>query len=452
MSYKKYVLFLIAFALWGCSTINEAHRAQKGEDLLPGERTVKASEIGVAENTVLTLNKAIEISLKYHPSIVQSTQSFLIAEKQFNDASAGYLPKVSSSGSSSRTTSSTDSGSGENITARTYSASVSVTQLIYDFGKTPASIRQAYEKKVSSEALLKLTQNNVVYNTFKAYYDLLKQQALLNVSEETERQYKIYLEEAKSLVEVGRRIKYDITKAEVNLGNAQINLVSAINGVTTARAILNNTLGLAEEPGYLVEDPPFKEITQTNITSLFAIAQRNYPDLLSKQAEIKAASAFIDQTIADLFPSFSVGGSYTGSGSKLPLDWNWSLRSIIDLTLFRGGEKINQINKAVASLGIARANLAQAEQSVYLELSRAISQLEESRQRYAIAALVVKQAEENRILAEERYKLGKASSIELTDALVSLTNARVSFIEAKFNYQTAIALINKQIGLYKESY
>jgi TolC family type I secretion outer membrane protein len=449
MLYKKYLLVLAVFALFGCSSINDARKAQKGKNLLHGEKTVTSSDLGLTEKATLTLDRAVEIALKYHPSIVQSNQNYIIADKQFSDAFAGYLPSVSASGSYSRATSNSTAGEEKNDSSKSYSGSASISQLVYDFGKTPASIRQSYENKVSAESSFKSARNNVTYNTYKAYHDLLKQQALLNISEETEKQYKIYLEETKSLVEVGKRIKYDITKAEVNLGNAQITLVSAINGVMTARAVLNNALGLAEEPGYLVEEPRMREITQTNIASLFALAKENQPDLAGSRSGVKAASAYIDQAIADLFPSLSLSGSYTKSGDEFPLVWNWSLRSLLSITLFSGGEKINQINKATASLRIARAKLAQAEQSVYLELSRAISQLEESRQRYAIADLVVRQAEENRTLAEERYKLGKASSIELTDALVSLSDARVKLIQAKFDYQTAVALINKETGVYK---
>jgi outer membrane protein TolC len=382
----------------------------------------------------------------YHPSIVQARQNLVVKEKQFNDAIADYLPSVNASAGYRKGTSNISTASASNESKGSYSASVSLNQLIYDFGKTPAAIRQAYEDKLSTESLLKSAENNIVYNTRQAYYDLIKQRSLVQVAEETVHQFQVHLEQTQNLFEVGRRIKYDITKAQVDLGNARIDLINARNALTTARAVLNNTLGLAEDPGYTVQEPPSEEFKNYSFVELIKIARQNQPELVAKLAQERSASAAVDQAIADLYPSLSLNGSYGWSGSKFPLVWNWSLGSVLGWNIFSGFQKTNQIDKAVANLRTTRAARAELEQRIYLDITRAVAQLESAGERLTLAKLTVQQAEENLNLVNERYKIGKASSIELTDAHVALMNSRVSHIQATFDYQTAVALIKKTIG------
>lgn len=438
---------VISYLLFsGCSSVHSAREAQDISKISAGERTVTAVEVGLSKDAPLSLNRALEIALVYHPSIVQARQSLVSADKQFKDAIAGYLPSVNASAGYRKGTSNNSVASASNKSKDSYSASVSLNQLIYDFGKTPASIRQAYESKLSTEALLKSTENNIVYNTRQAYYDLIKQQALVKVAEETVHQFQVHLEQTQNLFEVGRRIKYDITKAKVDLGTARIDLINARNTLTTARAVLNNTLGLAEDPGYIVQEPPSEEFKNHSFEELIKIARKNQPELVAKLAQERGASAAVDQAIADLYPSLSLNGSYSWSGSKFPLVWNWSLGSVLGWNIFSGFQKNNQIDKAVANLRTTRAARAELEQRIYLDLTRAVAQLESAGERLTLAQLTVQQAEENLNLVNERYKIGKASSIELTDAQVALMNSRVSHIQAAFDYQTAVALIKKTIG------
>jgi TolC family type I secretion outer membrane protein len=441
------LLILCLLLTIGCPSVREARRAQDKDNIPPGERTITASEIGLTKDSVLTLDKALEIALKYHPSMVQSRQSLISSEKQYSDAVAGYLPTVSANASASKATSNTSTKTADNTLGKTsYSSGVSLSQLIYDFGETPANIRQAYENKLTSESSLKATENSLAYSVKQAYYDLLKQQALLKVAEETVKQYEIHLEQTKIQVEVGGKIKYDITKAEVDLGNARISMVNSRNNLRTARAVLNNTLGLAEDPGYTIEKMEFNVMGDYSIDSLFKTAKENQPELLAQQSRERAASASVDKAIAGLFPSLSMSGSYKWSGSEFPLVWNWSLGSSLGMNLFNGFQNTNQIDQAVSNLRSSRASTASLEQKIYLDLTRAIAQLESAKEKLTLVDLTVQQATETLNLITERYKIGRASAVEVTDAQVSLTKVQVDKIQAQFDYQTAIALIKNTIG------
>ncbi|MBI4713448.1 MAG: TolC family protein, partial [Planctomycetes bacterium] len=180
------VLALVAL-LAGCGSVRNAHRARN--DIPPGERTVTAAEIGLDKNTVLTIDKAVEIALRYHPSVIQSQQRLLSARASFNSTRGSYLPQVDLSASSRLGTNNLSVSSANNDPSRSDSAGVSINQLFYDFGKTPASIRQSYQNLLAAESNYQSTINNMLYKVKEAYYDLIKQVALVRVAEETVRQF-----------------------------------------------------------------------------------------------------------------------------------------------------------------------------------------------------------------------------------------------------------------------
>ena len=229
------------------------------------------------------------------------------------------------------------------------------------------------------------------------------------------------------------------------LGNAQLSLISAKNAIKTARATLNSTLGLAEEPGYQVVEPPLEEVAP-DFDTLMATARENDPQLRALEDQEKAAAAVVNGAVAALFPSISLGGGYSWGGTKFPLVWNWFFGPSLSWDLFDGFRNLRQIDIATAQLHSAYARYAGREQQIYLNLSQSLAQLQDSGERMTLVNLIVEQAQENLDLVGELYKVGRASAVEMADAEVSITTARSNQVQARFDYLTAVAQIEHGIG------
>ena len=200
--------------LAGCAAVSEARKVQKAETLPPGERTVSARELGIDKSTVLSLKTAAEMALKYNPTVVQAGERLVSAQSQLASKKGSYYPQVSASVGTSRSAS-------ESSNSSSYSSGLSVSQYLYDFDKTDSQVRIYYYDALAAEYDLAQARKNITYSVNEAYYNVLRQISAVRLAEETVRQNEKYLEQAKAFFEVGTKIKYDITKAEVNLGNAQ---------------------------------------------------------------------------------------------------------------------------------------------------------------------------------------------------------------------------------------
>lgn len=440
------VLPLVAILLTcGCASVRNARQVQRGEIPMQGERTPSAASLGVTTNTVLTLDAAVRVAISNQPAVAAASQNLAAAAAQTRQARAAWWPSAQASAGYSRSTANQQGAPASSASSGSFSAGAQADLTLFDFGRTPAAVRQAMANEAAAAALFRGTRNDAAFNIRTGFFDLCRAQELLGVAEEAVRQYKDHLDQVKAYAEVGKRTRYDVTKAEVDLGNAELNLITARSTLSDARATLNRYLGLAEEPGYSVAASPALEFSGT-IEDTALVARSRHPDMQALLARELAASSAVDSAIADLYPSISLDARYGVSGSRTPLAWNWSagIQSVVDL--FTGWRRTAAVDKAASDLRASRANRAGREQQLFNELTVAFNRLEGARRRVALSALIARQAREGLDIANERYRLGSASSLELTDAQVTLTSALAEQVRARYDCQTAIAMILHATG------
>jgi outer membrane protein len=327
-----------------------------------------------------------------------------------------------------------------------WSSSVGLDLLLYDFGKLAAEKRQSLESLIAAEQQLRSAELDVVYSVRSSFFELHRSAELYRVACESQRQYAEHLEEARAMVEIGTRRKYDITKAEVDWGNAALDVISASNTLVTARAKLGRALGLAEYPAFAVRPDTMPAVAQPDVRALMLLAQANDPSLSVYRARARSALAYVDQTVAELYPDLSLSGDYRYSGSDFPLAWNYSWGLRLAETLFDGHRKTARIQDAVASLRKARASVADAEQTLHLNLVSTVAEYKSARMRREISELIARQAAENRDIVNEQFRIGLSSSIERTDAQVAVTKAQADVVRARYDEQAAHAHIARLVG------
>lgn len=437
---------VLALGITGCATVREARRAQEPARVPAGERTATASELGLEATTVLGLEQATALALAHHPAMVQARQSVRSAELALDNARGGRRPNLSASAGATR---GTGNRAGESFSwdaDASYSAGLSFDLLLFDFGKTDASVRQAAEALFAAEEERRSTELDTVLGVRAAFFELARAEALLAVAIENEAQVARQLEQAKTFAEFGRRQPYDITRAEVELGNARLGTISASNTVVTSRAALTRSLGLSEDPGFRIAEaglaPPPRDLA-----ALLARAREGNPEWAALEARARAASAAVDGAIANLYPDLKLGADAGLAGGTFPLAANVSGAARLAAPLFDGRARRNRIEDAVAQLRSARARVAAKEQQVRQELASAVAQLVAAEERLAVAETTAAAARENAALAEERYKAGVASAIEQADAQGAVTSSLAEQIRARCDRWLAFANVERLTGL-----
>ena len=81
-----------------------------------------------------------------------------------------------------------------------------------------------------------------------------------------------------------------------------------------------------------------------------------------------------------------------------------------------------------------------------MEIQQAYYNLTERKNQIPVATLGVKQAKENYELSFGRYKVGVGSPTELKDAQVAYQNAMLSYLNSLYQYNSALAYLEKSVG------
>jgi outer membrane protein TolC len=451
---KRILAVVAGLTLAGCSDIDAARKAQDPDSRRDGEKTVAAEAVGLGTGAQLNLSRGLEIALRNNPTVAAGRAQVERSEAVLEQVNSGYLPQISfnadyrwekagGAGSTPLTGSRVGPNSG---IVQTQGGGVTLNQLLYDFGKTDALHRQAYAQFSAAHANLASAENDAVFNFRQAFFNVFKQEELVRVGEETVRQFEKRLEQVKGFVEAGTRQKYDLTKAQVDLGNAQLTLVKARTALTVAKATLNNTLGLASDPVYTLEHPGASGSWSMSFGQAVETARAYHPALQSLILQENAARAEIDAAIADFYPQLSLTGSFSWAGALTPVTWFSFLGPMLNWAVFTGWEKTGTLHAAVADLHQAYANRALEEQTIFLDLRNAYAVLEDTQESLKILGLTVQSAVETLDLVTGRYQVGKASSVELTDAQVQLAQAKAQEIQARYDYEISIAAIERSIG------
>jgi len=468
---KPTVLLLVAASLLGgCATVERAREAQDPAMAVPGERTPSAAELGLTPGSVVGESAVVEAALLARPSVVRARRRRDVAEAQLGSARAALYPKLSL-GATYTGTGSRRVGEGGGATAPVTgsgSLSAQLSWLVYDFGKTPARIRAAALRLVAAEADVRAAEVSAAYDARAAYIALERETALLDVARTTVRQLEERREQVRALVEVGSRIPYDLTKAELDLGTARLAEVKQRGARASAETALAAAIGLAERTDLRAEPLPATASAEavSPFDAAWERARGGEPTIAAAQARVAAASSVLDAQVAALYPSLSVGASASlgttqlegGAGdgvsvisssvvgSAAPFTWSWSAGPSVSWTLFDGFQMTAAIEEAAAELRSARTDTAQAEQKVWQALRDAYIEFDTARERLEVAGLNLVQAQEQLELAQARFAAGSATSLEVTDGEQALATARGERVRAQSDAALARAVIHRSTG------
>ena len=398
-----------------------------------------ARPAGAAET--LTLDECLVIAEAYHPSMASATASVSADRGRLTQAVVGDRFTISGKASTGR------SGSDGKDESSSFSAGATASLKIFDSNKSKYSIEAQENTLFATEESAEQTRRDVRANVKSAYTGLLLYYETLNQRAESVRAFERHLEQATGFYEAGSKPWYDVTKAQVDLGNARLALVEAQSNIDVGKAELQNAMGVIIEEDF--ELAPTKwDVTPEMERDAVEFAMENRADFLAAAYKVEASRATIGAEARASSPSISLSGGYDGSGSHVAnLDKGWNVGLNMSIPIVDGGETKARVETARANLASQEATYEKLRQDIILDVRKVLSDLKKARERIALSEVTLANAEENRRLAEGRYETGVGDALEVTDALVSLTEAQLTKYQAHNDLLTAVIDLEKAVGV-----
>ena len=180
------------------------------------------------------------------------------------------------------------------------------------------------------------------------------------------------------------------------------------------------------------------------------IAQEKRPELFGAKLRVEAAKTLYASAWDQHLPSFLSTGNYTWSGFDLNLAGRWTAGVTLSVPVFQGFALSAQVEQAQTAVDIAESNLTLLQSSVMLDVEQQYLNIEETQEGIKATEKLVDQATQNLFLVERQYAAGVGSPLEVTDAQLTLTNAKITRTQALYDYSCALARLNRAIGVAGE--
>ena len=326
--------------------------------------------------------------------------------------------------------------------------------LLFDFGKTP------YQYKASAQTLEAVKNDSqstmaaVILLARTAYFNYLLSIQLLRVNEDALKQANIHYDQAKALFDVGKQAQIAVINARVDVANGEVNLIHAKNALKLAKVQMDLVAGMTlSEPMALIDSlNTFEDSIGINEAQTLALHER--PEIRSSKARVEAARLQIKAARAAYLPSLNATGNLgweaQDNSSIRGSDFNgspdWGIGAALSVPIFEGGAVRASMKQADAALKQSEASLDATTQNVAQQVQQYFLQEKEAKERIGATGVLLEQADENLRMSQERYRAGVATSIEITDAEVTLANARISNAQAQYDYHVAHANLLSAIG------
>jgi TolC family type I secretion outer membrane protein len=410
--------------------------------------------------TRLTLRDCLDKALANQPAIRSARESVNAGQGRVTQARSPYLPQVQAS--TGYTESHSLGGALGESSTKSYATTLSVNQVIYDFGKTGSNLDAARFGARSAETEVDRVVQEVVLNVKQAYYSLLQADKLLKVSQQTLVQTESHLRKAEAFFRAGSKPRFDVTRAEVDVNNARLGLINARNNVRLRTIALYNAMGTAPGGDIETEDTLSPPAAIPSLDEVQEEALRNRPELLKIETDIRTTEARVRSAQSGYLPTLSANGAYNwahgtsetsfppgvlGSGEfSSHVGDSWNAGVMLSMPLFEGGMTSGRVAEARANRYALEAQRDTLKQSILIEVSQAHADLESAAARIAVMDSSLKSARESLELAVGRYQAGVGPSIEVTDATVAAAKAETDHIEALYDYQLAVARLAKAMG------
>lgn len=410
----------------------------------------------------VTFNEAVQIALERNVTILRGQNNLELQELTVQSERMDFLPNFSlSSGASRNYGLQFDQTTGKLVNASNDGFNVGANSSISLFAgfANVASLKGARATLEAQEFSNERTRQTVVFNVISNYLNVILGQENIQIrKEDVESQTKLY-EQIEEFVRVGTRAISDLYNQQATLANAELQLLNAESNFQVSKTRLIQVLHLDPLLDYNFVAPNASEIP-VNMRSyvpqdLLVAAFERRADLRAQEFSISAAEQNIRSAKSGSLPSLSLstsaGTSYSSNGFS---DFNGQLKDNrseriglnLSVPIFNRFNTKRNIEASKVQYANARLDLENLQQNVAIEVRQSYLDYQTAVKRLEVTEKGLKAADQALQVEQERYKVGAATLVELTQARTRFVDSASQRAQALFQFHFQHRVIEYYLG------
>jgi outer membrane protein len=338
------------------------------------------------------------------------------------------------------------------VPAWSYNTGLSSQITLFDAGKMFADVRTQRANVAAQEATQINTEYNVALQVKLAYNNILAAKESEGAARAQLAAANAQLQTSIAKVNAGAANVSDSLRSVVQVGNAQLAILTAQNTFRTQSAALTRLVGTPYFVTADLSDTVDHPVTPIDSAMIMQLALGG-PTI--RQFEAQAASALASERSAKAgyLPTLSASLNYSGSGTRAlyglngnPYPYTRGASFNINWPIFNRFQRENNIAAAQISYENSQAQIKDARLAAQQNVITQIANIRNAEETMRIQQIAVQASEEDLRVQQQRYNLGASTLLDVLNSQTALVNARQQLITARLNYRNARAQIEAIIG------
>lgn len=296
---------------------------------------------------------------------------------------------------------------------------------------------------------------NMITQVKNAYYGTLFAKEAFDVYKEVYENAVKNFDETKKKYDAQKVSDFELSRAKATVANAIPNVYNAESNVILSlwqlKAVMGVDLDLNIDIEGRIDDYASQMFRDVHEFDSLSLDNNSSMKQLEIQLEQLAQSVKAQQFA--YIPSLSVGFNFSFNAMTNDFDfknYHWTPYSYVGLSLnipiFSGGKRLYQVRQAKNMHSQVKLQQIDVERQLKISIRQNLNVMETNMKSYYAAQDGVAAAEKAYNIAEKSYQVGRSALIEVNDAQLALTQARLGQSQAVYNFLLAKAQLEQTLG------
>lgn len=333
------------------------------------------------------------------------------------------------------------------------SASLNVRQILFN-GAVFVGVGAAHIYSHLARDLYHGKQVEIVTKVRKAYYGALLAREALELMRSSLRNAEDNLKNVQLMRKQGIVSEYDELRASVGVENLRPAVIQSETNSNLALDNLRNIIGVTKkEDVVLIDSLSFRSIDDSLLVRAEELVLETNPNLSALKRQIELNGAVVNAERSSYLPTIAAFGSYQYQAAKN--EFNFSTNDFykgsqvglsVSLNLFQGLQTYARVEQAQLEQRKSEEQKVNLERTLQTGLYSIIGNLRQARKRVEAQGKTIEMAERGYRIVTTRFLSSAATQLEVNDAQLALTQAKVNRVQAVYDYLVASADLEQLIG------
>jgi outer membrane protein len=415
-----------------------------------------------APTQTITFDDAIRIALRQNTTLKQANNAAALNSATVRQQRLSFLPDLrfnTSTGQNYGRSFSQDEGRIIDQTTQSLNTGVSSTVTLFNGMSNVASLKSAQLAEDAGERNVKRAEQTVAFTVASNFLALVQQQEQLRVQQENLSAQEAQEKQIKAYVDAGSRPISDLYQQQATVAAARTQVVNAQRALELAKVDIIQALQLDPRGDYAFTPPALDTTSNKSVTfnldSLLTRALSQRSDLDAQAALVSSASQNVKAAKGARWPSLSLTAGYNsaynsatavGFSDQLDQRRGGSIMLGFSIPLFDRGNADIATQRAQIAEDNARLDLKNQQQEIGLEVRRAYLDYQAATQQLDAAEAQLRAAQLALEASQQRYNVGAATLLEVTQARATQLQAASTLVTARYGLLFQRTLIGYYTG------